>query len=109
MAKAGRKDIIAAMLKITEYKDKESIAAIRWGDQKMLKSLLLEHPELFELELYLYLVDGLNDPEFCEYLLNNRLIMQNHMEEYLIKSALWLGKTLPEIYREQTLNYKRKD
>lgn len=109
MAKAGRKEIIIAMLQTTDCKENESIAAIRWGNKKMLKSLLLEHPELFEMELYLYLVDGLNDPEFCEYLFNNRHILQNNMEEYLIKSALWLGKPISEIFRDLTLNYKRKD
>ena len=109
MAKTGKKEIITAMLSDSECKDKESIAAIRWGDPKMLKSLLLEHPELFELDLYFYLIDGLNDPVFRDDLLNHQAILQNVSDEYRIKSVLWLGKPLPELYREQTLNYKRSE
>lgn len=108
MGKAGKKEIIAAMLKITEYKDKESIAALRWSNPELLKSLLLEHPELFELELYFYLLDGLNDPDFRDCMFNRQALL-TLCSEYWIKYVLWLGKPLPEFYREQTLNYKRSE
>lgn len=108
MAKAGRKEIITAMLSNDECKDKESIAAIRWGDPKILKSLLLEHPELFELDLYFYLLDGLNDPDFRDCMFNRQMLLQT-CSDYWIKYVLWLGKPLPEFYREQTLNYKRSE
>ncbi|MFA6104836.1 MAG: hypothetical protein WCV67_20790 [Victivallaceae bacterium] len=99
MAKAGRKEIITAMLPVDECEDKDNIAAIRWGDHKMLKSLLLEYPELFKSDVYFYLLDGLNDPDF-----RNALFYNRHND--LIKSALWLGKPKSELYRELTLKYK---
>ena len=108
MARAGRKEIITAMLSVTECKDMNSIAAIRWGNPQMLKSLLLEHPELFELELYFYLIDGLNDPDLRDETFNRQALL-NICSEYWIKYVLWLGKPLPELYRELTLNYKRRE
>ena len=108
MAKAGRKEIVTAMLSVTECKDKESIAAIRWGNPQMLKSLLLEHPELFELDLYFYLIDGLNDTDLSNCMFNRQVLL-NLCSEYWIKYVLWLGRPLPELYREQTLNYKRSE
>lgn len=108
MAKAGRKEIVTAMLSVTECKDQESIAAIRWGNPQMLKSLLLEHPELFELDLYFYLIDGLNDTDLSDCMFNRQALL-NLCSEYWIKYVLWLGRPLPELYREQTLNYKRRE
>jgi len=106
MAKAGRKEIITAMLPVTECRDKESIAAIRWANPQILKSLMLEHPEFFESDLYFYLLDGLNDPDFRDCMFNRQALL-NFCSEYWMKYVLWMGRPLPELYREQTLNYKR--
>lgn len=106
MAMAGRKEIIAAKLPMTDPDAETNIAAIRWGNREMLRSLLTENAELFPHDVFFYLIAGINDPDFRDILFNRKSIFVNDSEPW-IKSALWLGRPLPELYRDLTLNYKR--
>lgn len=107
MARAGRKEIVSAMLATPECSDNnDCIAAIRWGNPKMLKSLLLEYPDLFRADLYFYLIDGLDEPEFMNGMFNRKDVFYDSSESWL-QAMLWQGRPLPDLYRELTLKYKR--
>lgn len=105
MSMAGRKEILAAMLPMTGYEAEKNISAIRWGNREMLKSLLIENHYLFDPGVFFYLIDGLDDLDFLDVLFSRKNLIFS--SEYWTKSAFWLGKPLPELYRELSLNYKR--
>ena len=106
MSMSGREELVTAMLAAPGHDADNNIAAIRWGDRRMLKSLLIEHPELFKTEVFFSLIDGINDPDFRDVLFNRKSLFVTDREPW-IKSVLWLGRPLPDLYRDLTLNYKR--